>query len=260
MPLSQEQIERCAQIVDTAAAQARPIPMLTLDCPEMTLEEAYTIQRASMAHRYGRGERLVGMKMGLTSVAKMEQMGVHDPIYGHLTDAMRVEEGGSISRGAHCHPRTEPELCFVLAQDIEGPVTPQEAMSAVGRVHAALEIIDSRYEDFKFTLIDVVADNASSSHFVLGSGRAPDLDIGDLEMGLWINGELVETGSSKAIYDHPARSLAAQANMLAERGERLLAGQVVMSGGATKAVAVKPGDHVKVVVEGIGSAEFTVAP
>jgi 2-oxo-3-hexenedioate decarboxylase len=198
------------------------------------------------------------MKMGLTSVAKMEQMGVHNPIYGHLTDAMQLDNGGSISHAGHCHPRTEPELCFVLKEDLEGPVTPEEAMAAVGGIHAALEIIDSRYKDFKFTLIDVVADNASSIHFVLGDEGGADLDISDLEMSLWINGECVETGSSKAIYDHPARSLAAQANMLAERGERLLAGQVVMSGGATKAVAVKPGDHVKVVVQNIGTAEFKV--
>jgi 2-oxo-3-hexenedioate decarboxylase len=256
--LSQQEIERCAQLVDTAAADVKPIPMLTLESPAMTLEDAYTIQRASMARRFARGERLVGMKMGLTSVAKMEQMGVHNPIYGHLTDAMLLENGGSISHSGHCHPRTEPELCFVLKHDLEGPVTPEEAMAAVGKIHAALEIIDSRYKDFKFTLIDVVADNASSIHFVLGDEGPADLDISDLEMSLWVNGECVETGSSKAIYDHPARSLAAQVNMLAERGECLRAGQVVMSGGATKAVAVKPGDRVKVVVEKIGTAEFEV--
>ncbi len=262
MGLEAAEVGLCAVLVDEAAASSRPIPMLTARWPEMTLSDAYTIQRASMARRFERGERLVGMKMGLTSVAKMRQMGVHDPIYGHLTDAMRLEEGGSISRAAHCHPRAEPEICFLLARDLEGPgVTPEQALEAVGEVFAALEIIDSRYEDFKFTLIDVVADNASSSRFVLGQGRGlSGLEIDDLVMTMEINGEVVERGSSSAIYDHPARSLAAQANMLAERGERLLAGQVVMSGGATAAVAVKPGDRVRAVVEGIGAASFFVEP
>lgn len=260
MPLSPEDKARCAEIVDNAAHQGHSIPMLTRDLPEMTIEDAYDIQRASMKRRFDRGERLVGMKMGLTSLAKMKQMGVHSPIYGHLTSTMLMEEGGELSHGLYCHPRVEPEICFLLGEDLEGPTTPAQAMAAVEGVCAALEVIDSRYENFKFTLIDVVADNASSTKVVLASKMfSPDeVDLSNLGMVMEINGEVVKTGSSAAIFEHPARSLAKLVNMLAERGEGLKAGQIVMAGGATAAVALQPGQHVRVQVEVLGSAEFHV--
>ena len=115
MPLSDEDIERLAAVVDDAAMKATPIPMLSIEEGEITLDEGYAIQRASMGLRRLRADDIIGMKMGLTSEAKMRQVGVHSPIYGHLTDAMRIEDGGALSRVACCHPRAEPELCFLLA-------------------------------------------------------------------------------------------------------------------------------------------------
>jgi 2-oxo-3-hexenedioate decarboxylase len=261
--MTQEQIEAAAAVVDQAAMDACPVPMLSLGvAPNMDLEDAYRIQRASIARRLGRAERLVGMKMGLTSLAKMEQVGVHEPIYGHLTSSMLKADAEVISHKKFCHPRVEPEICFVLGQDLEGPVTPAQAMLAVKGVCAALEVIDSRYKDFKFTLTDVVADNASSTRVVLGSDILSPLEVslGNLGMVLEVNGEVTHVGSSAAIFEHPARSLAALANMLAEVGEKLHAGQIVMSGGATAAVPVKPGDHVRVRVEQLGSASLFVIP
>ncbi|MCP4226091.1 MAG: 4-oxalocrotonate decarboxylase [Actinomycetia bacterium] len=176
-----------------------------------------------------------------------------------MTNEMKIEDGGVLSRARCCHPRSEPELCFILAHDLKGPVTPEEAMKAVSGVCPALELIDSRSKNSTFTLEDVVADNASSRGFVLGPVTPIDgVDISALPMKLVVNGQTVQEGSSAAIYGHPAKSLAAQANMLARLGQHLEAGQVVMSGGATAAVAVNVGDEVQVVVEGLGTASFRV--
>jgi 2-oxo-3-hexenedioate decarboxylase len=250
-----------AQIVDGAAQSGTSITMLTAEAPEMTLEDAYDIQRVSIGRRLGRGERLVGMKMGLTSKAKMEQMGVHNPIYGHLTDPMIAADGAELPRADYIHPRVEPEVCFILGKDLKGPVTPAQALDAVDGVCAALEVIDSRYRDFKFTIIDVVADNASSSTVVLGTKRLrPDeIDVANLGIVLEKNGEVEHVGSSAAIYGHPLNSLAEMANLLAERGEFLRAGQIFMAGGATAAIHVDSGDHVRAEVDGLGSVELFIS-
>ena len=262
MGLAESEIQSLATDVDDAAVNAAPIVMLTTATPSLSLVEAYDIQRASMALRNDRGDEVIGLKMGLTSRAKMEQMGVHEQIYGHLTRSMRLEDGGMLSMASHVHPRVEPEVAFLLGTDLEGPVTPAEALLSVDGVCAALEIIDSRYKDFKFTLIDVVADNASSSRFVLGSTVrfSHDVDLGNLGMVMEINGKVVQTGSSAAIFDHPAKSLAQLANMLAERGEHLPAGSIVLAGGATAAVALSAGDVVALRVDSLGGCGFSVRP
>jgi 2-oxo-3-hexenedioate decarboxylase len=266
MPLTDETLAELAARIDDAAHSARTLSKLTREV-ELSLDDAYRVQRASMARREARGDALCGMKMGLTSKAKMVQMGVHEPIYGHLTSAMRLDDGGTLERSAHCHPRCEPEVAFLLGRDLRGPVTPAEALLAVEGVCAALEIIDSRYEAFQFTLPDVVADNASSARFVLGSKlrRPSEVALENLGMVMEIEGppksdrRVVELGSSAAIYEHPARSLAALANLLAPLGETLRAGQVVLAGAATAAVALQPGDRVRLRVDGLGACGFFVA-
>lgn len=252
-------IDAFALRLDEAALNARAIPMLTAE-RAFDIATGYAIQRAGAALKKLRGDDVVGMKMGLTSRAKMTQMGVHEPIHGHLHERMTLEDGGTVLRKDHVHPRVEPEVAYLLAKDLEGPVTPAQALAAVECCCCALELIDSRYQDFKFTLPDVVADNASSSRFVLGAMRkGRDFDCGNLGMVLEKNGAVAEIGSSAAIYDHPARSLAALANQLASTGTPLRAGMVVLTGGATAAIALAPGDHVRVRVDGLGSAEFFVA-
>lgn len=261
MALSDKQLSRIAKHLDSAAHEARTVEQITAEHPDLTVEQGYRIQRTSIAQRRKRGHRLVGMKMGLTSIAKMEQMGVHAPIYGHLTSDMILPDGGTFSHAALGHPRIEPEIAFVLGADLEGPVTPAQALLAVDGVCAALEIINSRYANFRFSLPDVVADNASSALFALGSRVvAPsDLDLGNLGMVMSRNGEISQIGSSAAILDHPARSLAALAGLLAECGEKLHAGMIVLAGGATAAVALEPGDRVHLEVDGLGGVDVFVA-
>jgi 2-oxo-3-hexenedioate decarboxylase len=258
-PLSSDEIDARAARLDEATLAATAIPQLTAEKP-VSVADGYLIQRAGIALRRLRGDPVVGMKMGLTSRAKAEQVGVREPIYGHLTQHMILDDGGSVERARHVHPRVEPEIAYLLARELRGPVTPAQALAAVDCCCCALELIDSRYRDFKFTLSDVVADNASSSRFVLGSLRRPrDFDCGNLGMLLEKNGVVAEVGSSAAIYDHPARSLAALANQLALVGEALQAGMIVMTGGATAAIPLAPGDHVRVRVDGLGSAELFMA-
>lgn len=259
MPLPTDDVDAFATRLDEATLAVKAVPKLTATRP-FSLDDAYVIQRAGIALRKLRGDNLVGLKMGLTSRAKMQQMKVDVPIYGHLTRSMILEDGGTVAHARHIHPRVEPEVAFLLARDLEGPVTPAQALAAVDGCCCALELIDSRYENFQFTLEDVVADNASSSRFVLGSLLKPrDFDTGNLGMVMRKNGVIAECGSSAAIYEHPARSLAALANQLVPVGEKLRAGQIVMTGGATAAIALAVGDHVSVSVQGLGSAEFFVS-
>lgn len=242
--------------LDDAARTAQAIPQLD---GSLTLAEAYDIQARSLERRYARGERRIGMKMGFTSRAKMVQMGVHDMIWGRLTDQMLLEAGVPLSRARFVHPRVEPEIAFLLKAPLSGRIDPMTAMAAVAAVAPALEIIDSRYQDFKFSLTDVVADNSSSAGIVIGPWAEPAGDLSNLGMLMEIDGVARQIGSSAAILGNPIFSLVAAARLMAERGEQLLAGQIVMAGGATAAEALQPGMYVKLSVERLGSASLSVA-
>ncbi|RMF08392.1 MAG: 4-oxalocrotonate decarboxylase [Alphaproteobacteria bacterium] len=247
-----------AEIVDTAARNANAIEQLSLSGHDLNLDEAYAVQALSIGRRLARGERMVGVKMGFTSRAKMVQMGLNEMIWGRLTDAMRLEDGGVLDMAAYVHPRVEPELAFLLKKPLAGRVTLAEAMSSVEAVAPAIEVIDSRYRNFKFNLPDVVADNSSSSSFVVGEWHSPDVDFSNLGMILSFDGRPVQIGSSAAILGHPARALAGASHLVAEAGLELKRGWIVMAGGATAAEALSPGIAVKHTVQGMGSVGFTV--
>ncbi len=251
-----ERISSLAEILDNAAATATATPQISAQ-EDISLEDAYVIQRASIARRLTRGENLVGVKMGFTSRAKMEQMGVHDMIWGRLTDAMIVEDGGEIDRAKFVHPRVEPEIAFLLKAPLKGKVSLAQASAAIEAAAPALEIIDSRYRDFKFSLTDVVADNSSSSGFVVGAWRKPDFDLSNLGMIMSVNGHMHECGSSAAILGNPLRSLAAAARLAGDEVD-LDAGSIIMAGGATAAVALQPGDIISLEVEKLGVTGFKV--
>ncbi len=248
-----------ARIVDDAAHHGRAIPQLSVTGHDLTLEEGYAVQAASIARREGRGERVIGVKMGFTSRAKQVQMGLSDVIWGRLTDAMRVEDGGVIALDPYVHPRAEPEIAILLKKGLTGRVTLLEAMSAVEAIAPAVEIIDSRYEGFKFNLPDVVADNTSSSSFVTGPWCSPQIDCSNLGMALEFNGRPVQVGSSAAILGHPGRAIAAAARLAAQQGVALEAGWIIMAGGATAAVALSSGDYVRCCVQSLGQVNFSVA-
>jgi 2-oxo-3-hexenedioate decarboxylase len=250
-------VEELAEKLDDAARDAREVAQIDTE-GRMSLDDAYAIQRASIERRVARGARRVGVKMGFTSRAKMLQMGISDVIWGRLTDDMLIEEGMAASFARFVHPRAEPEIAFVLKKSLSGRVTASEALACVEAVAPALEVIDSRYHDFKFTLSDVIADNASSSGFVVGPWSDPREDFSNLGLGISIDGRIVQVGSTAAILGHPLRSLVAAARLSEAAGEPLQAGWVVLAGGATPAEWLKPGQYVSIEMERLGSAGFTM--
>ncbi|WP_029010059.1 2-keto-4-pentenoate hydratase [Azospirillum halopraeferens] len=252
-------LAKLAEVVDEAARTATEIAQLSIAHPDLTVDDAYAIQALSLARRYARGERRVGMKMGLTSRAKMAQVGVDEMIWGRLTDAMQVEEGAVVDIARYVHPRVEPEVAFLLKAPLAGRVTAAQAMAAVAAVAPALEIIDSRYKDFRFALPDVVADNSSSSGFVIGGWRSPDVDVANLGIAMELDGQVRQVGSSAAILGDPVRSLVAAARLVAQWGERLEAGWIVLAGGATAAEPLAPGVSVRLTMQHLGPVSFSVA-
>jgi 2-oxo-3-hexenedioate decarboxylase len=251
-------INKLAEIVDTAAFDAKAITQLSEKTP-ITVEEGYAIQAAAFGRRLGRGEKQVGVKMGFTSRAKMVQMGISDLVWGRLSNQMLIEDGAEIDLENYVHPRVEPELAFLLKKPLEGRVTATEALAAVEAVAPAMEIIDSRYKNFKFSLADVVADNSSSSGFVLGAWQSPNANLTNLGMVLEFNGRPVQIGSSAAILGQPVRSLAAASRLSTDAGQRLEAGWIVMAGGATAAEALRPELYVRNMVQDLGFVGFSVA-
>ena len=251
------EVAKFARRLDTAAQKARATNQLSQDI-KYTLPEAYDIQAASIERRLDRGEKRNGMKMGFTSRAKMVQMGLNDMIWGRLTDKMLVQDGETISLKDYVHPRVEPEIAFLMKRPLTYPCSPAEALASVDGVAAAMEIIDSRYKNFRFSLEDVVADNASSSSFVVGPWCRPDSNLENLGMILEFNGRPVQIGSSAAILGHPVRSLVSAARLATESEERIEAGWIIMAGGATAAEALYPNINVRNTVEGLGALAFNV--
>lgn len=253
-----DRLQAYAEKLDTAALSATATPQISIDDAAFTVEEAYQVQAQSIARRYERGEKRIGVKMGLTSRAKMVQVGVDEVIWGRLTDKMLLEEGGHLSKSAFVHPRIEPEIVFLMKKELSGKVTAVEAMDAVEAIGPAMEVIDSRYENFKFALTDVVADNSSSSGLVIGDWHKPGIDISNLGMRLAVNGQDTKFGSSAAILGHPVRSLVSAARMVAQSGESLMPGDIVMAGGATEAHSLSVGETVSLTVQNLGSVHITV--
>ena len=250
-------IQALATQLDEAARRAESVDQLS-HTESFSIDDAYAIQAAAIARRYARGERLAGIKMGFTSRAKMEQMGVHDMIWGRLTDAMFLENGGVLPFGQYIHPRAEPEICFRVSQTIDRPIGAAEVRDFIDAVAPAIEIIDSRYRNFKFSLEDVVADNCSSAAFVVGPWQSPDQPIGALAMVLEFDDQPVQTGSSAAILGDPWASVVAAARLAAQYGQAIPAGAYLLAGAATEAVFLAPGQRVRALVEQLGEVGFTV--
>lgn len=229
---------------------------LSDEWPDLDLSTGYAVQDETLARRLARGQTLVGVKLGLTSRAKQQRMGISSPLTAWLTDAMVLPAGAPVPRGQLIHPRAEPEIVFVLGERLRGPgVTAASAMRAVERVYGGIEIIDSRYRNFRFTLPDVVADNASSGAFVTGPvGLLPQgLDLSLEACLLEVDGRVVDSATGAAVQGHPAEALALAANSLATRGLALEPGWTVLTGGMTDAVHVEAGARVAVHFTSLGS-------
>ncbi len=247
-----------AEALLAAERDVRDLPPFTDTEPDLDAGTAYAVQAMVIRAKLDAGQRVVGAKLGLTSRAKQQAMGVSDPLYGWLTDAMVAPTGEPLDLAPLIHPRAEPEVAFLLGREVATPATVTSVLAATDAVFAALEILDSRYQDFRFRLPDVIADNASSARFLLGSVAVDPRDAGDLRLVgcvLRHNGEVVATAAGGAVMGHPAASVAWLVNQLAARGETLPAGSIVLSGGLTAPVPVTAGSCVSAEFDGLGTVE-----
>ena len=259
MALSSKTLDQLARHLHACQREARDTPKITDDHPEMDFDDAYAIQDRILAAKLKGGARIAGYKAGLTSHAKMKQMGVIDPVFGFLVDEFIVPDGGEVKVSELIHPKVEPEICFVTRTELSGPgCSIAHVLAASDIVLPGIEVIDSRYRDFKFDLKSVVADNTSASRFVAG-GHAVDarsVDLRTTGLVLEKNGVPVAFGAGAAVLGHPAAAVAMLVNHLGRRGKTLPAGSFILSGGATEAVAVQAGDHVCLRMQGMGSVSL----
>lgn len=254
--LNAEQIAAAAAHLERAELERYEVTKLTDDYPEMTYKDAFDIQWEIRRRKEERGHKVVGLKMGLTSWAKMKQMGVEHPCYGFLVDYFTVPDGGEVKFDELIHPKIEAEVAFVTKKALKGPgITIADVLAATDFLLPAVEVIDSRYKDFKFDLKSVIADNSSSTRFLTGGqmARVEDVDLKNFGVVMEINGEVVATGAGAAVLGHPAASVAMLANMFGERGEEIPAGTFIMTGGITAAVSVNKGDNFSVRYQGLGT-------
>lgn len=261
-PFADETRAEVAAALHQAARLRQPVDPPSTYWP-LTIEDAYAIQQENVARRLRGGATLLGHKVGLTSEAIQRWLKVNEPDFGALLDDMIVPDGGLVAPARMMQPRAEGELAFVLGRDLTGPgCTAADALRATALIFPSIEIIDSRIKDWKLTLEDTVADNASSGLFVLGSTpldpRALDLRL--VGMSLRRRGRVVSTGAGAACLGNPAEAVAWLANKLAAFGQTLQEGQIILSGALGPAVPVAPGDWFEVQIGPLARASFRVSP
>lgn len=238
-----------AEQLRNAQRSGTPCDALTSIHPALSVEDAYEIQRINLGKRRESGARIVGRKIGLTSLAVQEWLGVSEPDFGGLLDTMSVPNGGKADITQLLQPRVEGELAFVLKKDLRGPgITPAQVIAATDFVLPAIEIIDSRIKDWKFKIQDTIADNASSGMFVVGSQPVALQGINSRTIGLTLrkNGAVVSTGAGAACLGDPVNAVVWLANKLGSLGVEMKAGEVILSGALGPVVPVAAGDHIDV--------------
>lgn len=241
-----------------AERERKTIARFSEQHPDLDVATAYRAQQAFVAARLDAGERFVGYKLGLTSRNKQRAMGVDAPLYGRVTSGMIATYGDPVRLDRFIHPRVESELAFLLARDVTPPATVTSVLAATDVVFGAVDVLDSRYDNFQFTLEDVIADNASAGAFYLGPVARRPAELLDLRLVgcvVRVDGEVTMTAAGAAVMGHPAASVAYLANQLDAEGEGLRAGQLVFSGGVTAPVPVVAGGSVTFEFDGLGAIE-----
>jgi 2-oxo-3-hexenedioate decarboxylase len=251
--MPQDITELAARLARATAARAA-IPPLSDGLPGLDAATGYAVQAVA---REAAGP-LAGWKLGATSRAKQAQVGVHEPVRGFLASASALDLGEPLVTSQLIQPRAEPEIVFVMGRDLSGPaVTAADVLTATAGVAAGIEILDSRFVDYRFTMPDVIADNTSAGRYVVGAPVPPDgIDLRLAGVVLEHNGEVTATAAGAAALGHPAAAVAWLVRALAAAGDRLRAGQIVLSGGLTAAVPLRPGDVVVATIDRLGSVEL----
>ena len=240
-----------------ARTAVRPIPPLIETEPGLEVADSYEIQSINIRREIDGGARIVGHKIGLTSPAMQQMMGVDIPDFGHLLDTMVPDTSRPVPLAGFVQPRVEVEIAYVLGSELRGPgVTRADVEAAASHVLPCLELIDSRIENWRIGLMDTIADNASSAAVLLGPHEYPADVISEPRAAtLLINDVVVAEGSTADVLGHPAEAVAWLANALGEFGVPLEAGHIVLSGSCTRAIDVRPGDRVSARFEGLGSVD-----
>lgn len=253
-------IEREGNALYQAMRERRTVTPLTERLPDIRIADAYEISKHFLACRLKDGERVIGKKIGVTSRVVQDLLGVHQPDFGFLTDAMRCDDGGAmaISRTL-LQPKAEGEIAFVLARDLVGPgLTNSDVLAATARVHACFEVVDSRIADWRIKIQDTVADNASCGMFALSKhGVDPrEVDLAACEIEVHKNGAFLSRGVGAATLGSPLTAVAWLANTLGSFGVSLHAGDVILSGSLVPLEPVVPGDRMEATITGIGSVSL----
>ncbi len=255
MAINEQQVIQYGDQLYRALTSASPIAPLSESEPGLSVADAYRIQQHLVLRRTEAGERVVGKKIGVTSQAVMQMLGVSQPDFGYLLDGMVYPDGAAIEAATLIQPKAEGEIAFVLKKDLMGPgVSAADVLAATEGVMACFEIVDSRIRDWKITIADTVADNASCGAYVLGDRMVDPraLDLRTCGMVLEKNGEVVVTGAGAATMNSPVNAIVWLANTLGRLGIGLQAGEVILSGALGAMVPVKAGDHLRVSIAGIG--------
>jgi 2-keto-4-pentenoate hydratase len=243
-----------------AERSGEPIAPLTAAYPEIDVVDAYEIQLINIRQRVAEGARVLGHKVGLSSLAIQQMMGVDEPDYGHLLDEMQLFEDTPVKANRFLYPRVEVEVGFVLNSDLPGAdCTEADVLAATEALVPSIELIDTRITDWKIALCDTIADNASSAGFVLGEARvAPrDIDIKGIDAVLRRNGEVVAEGRTDAVLGNPVTAVAWLARKVDGFGVRLRKGDVVLPGSCTRAIDAHPGDDFVADFAGLGSVRLS---
>jgi 2-oxo-3-hexenedioate decarboxylase len=259
--MEDHQIKEIAQTLHSARKSAQSLKQFSAHIENFKREDAYSIQEEGMRLRETDGEKIIGLKMGLTSEGKRKQMNLDSPLYGVLTDSMQVQNEGNYILAGSIHPKIEPEIVFYINKELKGTVTREDVLASCEAVGGALEILDSRYDGFKyFSMEDVISDNSSSSHYILGPKTIDfsNIDLTNLAMKMKINGEIAEEGNSKAISDDPVISVIQLAKLLELRGQSIPAGSFVLAGAATAAVALEDGMEVSLEIDQLKEMKVSI--
>ncbi|MFE0700558.1 2-keto-4-pentenoate hydratase [Streptomyces sp. NPDC058872] len=259
-PATARRRTEAARLLREAERRTAPVEPLTTTWPALDLADAYAVQQDNVTHRLATGSTVIGHKVGLTSAPMRKLLGVHEPDFGHLLDDMVHRDGGTVRAARYCAPRVEPEICFRLARPLYGPgVTLRDVLAATDAVAPALEIVDSRIRDWRITLADTIADNASSAGLVCGSwtpmAYAPDLAA--VNVDLLVGGSRVATGSSKEVMGHPAAAVAWLANALTVYGKGLDPGHVILPGAITTAPFIGVGQKAEARFGALGTVSVS---
>ncbi len=259
--MENSKIQEIAHILHNARLKGQSVAQFSKDISEFRRADAYSIQESGIKMREAGGEKVIGLKMGLTSEGKRKQMNLDAPLYGVLTDKMKIEDGASFHLQGSIHPKIEPEIAFFLKSELTGKVTRAQVLAATEGICAALEILDSRYDGFKyFSMEDVISDNSSSSHYILGPKLTnfDKLDLTNLPMQMKVDGKVAMEGNSKEISGDPVVSIMQLTELLSERGKSIPAGCFVLAGAATAAIALEPGIVVSLEVESLPSLTVNI--